>query len=164
VDAVDKLQPVIPATVEASKQNATGVHNLCATFLAAPAEAVLPTPSVTPAITAQPEPEFTITTTVKEQSARAVKRRSTRLAALTPSSPKPTERARDTKLKKWGLLETAAQDPKEVKKQHILSSYQGGDCAVAEEALADLFGQKTQAAKVRPILFHVVSLFQCIIY
>jgi hypothetical protein len=71
------------------------------------------------------------------------KRRSVRLASRPPSSADPAARARDTKLKRLGLVEQEA-DANEVKKQQLLAKYSGPNSAAAEEALQELLGCQAQ--------------------
>jgi hypothetical protein len=71
-------------------------------------------------------------------------RHNKRLTAQPTSSIKPTERAQETKLKKLGIVEVAA-DPNEAKKQQLLLSYDGPHWDDAVGALSELFVVQTKA-------------------
>jgi hypothetical protein len=117
--------------------SAAGINAMCAAILTVPTVAVLPTPfqGATAGPDAVPESEG--------PEVESTMRRSKRLAARPASSQKPAERARDTKLKKLGLTEQL-EDPKLLKKQHLLLAYKGGNQELAEEAISDLLGRQAQ--------------------
>jgi hypothetical protein len=155
--------PLLPQPFSASRIAAVADHSTTqdtppATDTSPQSVTVPPPPPPPPSAAApdtstpQPPPTLNATTpvlpedippTLQAAERESVKRRSVRLGNRPPSSVGPAVRARDTKLKKLGLV-ADAPDAKEDKKQQMLLKYTGPDSATAEEALQDLLGLKAQ--------------------
>jgi hypothetical protein len=122
----------------ANSHTATDTKRLCATLLTTPPAPVLgaPTPNAHPAVNVVATEEVSLGLTMRQ---------SKRIAAQPPSSAKPAERGRDTKLKKMGI-QASTEDPKAGKKQQLLQAFGGTPPDNADEVLSQLLAAWTKVA------------------
>jgi hypothetical protein len=120
------------------------VFKLCTAVLVPPLLAVLPNPAMPPSRDASGQTAPTQGEAGPDDEAGprtgTAKCRSVHLANKPASTIKPTERARDTKLKKLELPPPTSDDHAVERKRRLLQSFKGHDIDMAAVAVGDLLG------------------------